>query len=55
MQSRANAIAVILGGTGVEINFFNHLPVGQIIANVCLPEIISTCPKQIGTVNFDVV
>ena len=41
--------------TGLENNFFNNLPVGQVIANVCLPGKISTCLKQIGTVNFDVV
>ena len=35
---------------GVEINFFNNLPVGQVISNVYLPEKISTCPKKKGTV-----
>ena len=40
---------------GVEINFFNNLPIGQVITNAYLPVKISTCPKQIGTVNFDAV
>ena len=40
---------------GVEIHFFNNLPVGQVIANVCLHEKITTCQKQIDTVNLDVV
>ena len=40
--------------TGVEINFFNNLPVGQVIANVYLPGKISTCSKQRDTVHFDV-
>ena len=39
--------------SGVEINFFNNLPVGQIIVNVCLAEEISTCPKKIGTKSFE--
>ena len=32
--------------TGVEITFFNNLPVGQVLSNVYLPEEISTCPKK---------
>ena len=40
--------------TGVEINFFYNLPVGQLISNVCLPEKISTCPKKIDTVSFEI-
>ena len=39
--------------TGVEINFFNNLPVGQVISNVYLPEKISTCPKKKGTISFE--
>ena len=35
---------------GVEINFFNNLPVGQVISYVCLPEEISTCPKKKCTI-----
>ena len=31
---------------GVEINFFNNLPVGQVISYVCLPEEISTYRKK---------
>ena len=31
---------------GVEINFFNNLPVGQVISSIYLPEKISTCPKK---------
>ena len=40
---------------GVHINFFNNLPVGQVISNVYLSEEISTCPKTIGTVSFEAV
>ena len=29
----------------VEINFFNDLPVEQVISNVNLPEKVLTCPK----------
>ena len=39
--------------SGVEINFSNNLPVGQVIANVCLPEEISTCPTKMGTISFE--
>ena len=42
--------------TGVEINFFNNFPVGQVISNVFLPEKISTCPiKKIGSITFEAV
>ena len=41
--------------SGVKINFFNNLPVGQVISNVSLPEDISTCPKKIGTISFKAV
>ena len=41
--------------TGLKINFFNNLPVGQVISNVYLPEEILTCPKEIGTISFEVV
>ena len=39
--------------SGVEINFFDNLPVGQVLSNVYLPEKISTCPKK-GTLSFAV-
>ena len=37
--------------SGVEINFFDNLPVGQVLSNVYLPEKISICPKK-GTLSF---
>ena len=40
--------------SGVAINFFNNLPVGQIIANVYLPGKSLTCLKQRGTMHFNV-
>ena len=41
---------------GVEINFFNNLPFGQVISNAYLPEKISTCPKKkrYRTTSFEV-
>ena len=39
--------------TGVEINFSNNLPVGQVISSVYLPEGILTCPKKKGTISFE--
>ena len=41
--------------SGVEINFFNNLLVGQVISNAYLPKKISTCPKKIGTLSFEAV
>ena len=40
---------------GVEVNFFNNLPVGHVISNLYLLEEISTCLKQIGLLSFKVV
>ena len=40
---------------GVEINFFNNLPIGQVKLYIYLPEEISTCPKKIGTMSFEAV
>ena len=37
----------------VKINFFDNLPVGQVLSNVYLPEKISTCLKK-GTPSFKV-
>ena len=39
--------------SGAEINFFDNLPVGQVLSNVYLPEKISTCLKK-GTLSFKV-
>ena len=39
--------------SGVEINFFDNLPVGQMLSNVYLPEKISACLKK-GTLSFKV-
>ena len=39
----------------VEINFFNNLPVGQVMFNVYLLEEISTCPKKKATKKFEAV
>ena len=39
----------------IEINFFNHLPGGQVISNVCLPEELSTFSKKISTRSFEAV
>ena len=36
----------------VKINFFNNLPVGQVITNIYLPKEISTCPNRNGRVHF---
>ena len=41
--------------SGVEINFFNNLPVGQVVSSVYLLEEISTSPKKIGTISFEAV
>ena len=41
--------------SGVEINFFNHLPVGQVISKVYLQEKILTCPRKKGTISFEAV
>ena len=38
---------------GVEINFFNNLPIGQVISNVYLPEKILTRLKKIGTISIE--
>ena len=32
--------------SGVEINFFDNLPIVQVLSNVYLPEKISTCRKK---------
>ena len=32
--------------SGIEINFFDNLHVGQMLSNVYLPKKISTCPKK---------
>ena len=39
--------------SGVEINVFDNLPVGQVLSNVYLPEKISTCLKK-STLSFKV-
>ena len=39
--------------SGVEINFFDNLPVGQVLSNVYLREKISTCLKK-GTLSVKV-
>ena len=40
--------------SGVEINFFINLSIGQVISNVYLPEENPTCPKQEGTIHLEV-
>ena len=39
---------------GIKINFFNNLPIRQVIAIVYLLRKTSTCAKQRGTMPFDV-